>query len=125
MFSKLSTPLRSQFQSRPIEGELYKTLYIRGKRIDLFYGYYEDSDRYYSEPYVIYPDFLKSPVYTEDGFPLVTMMQEACEKFESLKNSDKDCSQCKYFLKFDELLGICINPSKQITNQYSQKEKIK
>ncbi|MBO5702863.1 MAG: hypothetical protein J6S71_10535 [Clostridia bacterium] len=122
MFSTILSTSNSPPRKSPAEGELYKTLYIKGIKFDLFYGYYEDSDRHFSEPYVLYPNFLESPVYTEDGFPFATMMQEACSDFESTKNTDRDCSQCKHFIKCDELLGVCMNPSKQSVNQYSQKE---
>ena len=124
MFSKIFPTTNSAAKKSPAEGDHYKTLYIKGKKFDLFYGYYEDSDRRYSEPYVLYPDFLKSPVYTDDGFPFATMMQEACQNFEGIKSADCDCSQCKHFVKFDELLGVCMNPSKQTINQNSQKEQI-
>ena len=103
MFSKL---FQEEFLHK--EGDLYKIVTAFGVTFELRYGYYGDCDRKY-EPDVIYPDFLKDPVYTEDGAPFVTMMQDACESYKgkARRNDDTTCAECKYFSRCEELLGIC------------------
>ena len=51
------------------EGDLYKILNIQGHTFKLYYGYYEDCERENPavEPMPIYPDFIKSPKYTDTG----------------------------------------------------------
>ena len=97
----------------PKEGDLYKTLYIKGTKFDLYYGYYEDIDRQYNEPDVIYPDFLKKPQFTEDGFPFSTLMQDACEHFDGIRSPESDCSQCKHFIRCEDFIGICTHRLKR------------
>ena len=88
------------------DGDLYKTISPFGKSFDIKYGYYEEYERTRGEPVPIYPDFKKESIYTEDGYPLVTQMQELCEQGES-KFSDGICADCKYFEHGDDLIGRC------------------
>ncbi len=90
------------------EGELYKLVTVFGRTFELRYGYYEDYEREsrYNEPIPIYPDFVKNPEYTADGYPFVTEMQPACRHYDS--ESDEDiCFRCRHFIKGVELFGIC------------------
>ena len=94
------------------EGELYKVVTTFGKTFELRYGYYEECDRQSSlcEPIVIYPDFTKEPVYTDEGIPFVTMMQDACENYEgsTKRTVDTSCAECNYFKRGEEYFGICL-----------------
>ena len=93
--------------SPPKEGDLFKVIELHGKRFEIRYGYYEDIDRSH-EPIEIYPDFIKNPVYTNDGFPFITLMQAPCEHYESSNNDpDTDCGSCKYMERGDALIAIC------------------
>ena len=94
---------------KPIEGELFKRLTLHGKTFELRYGYYEEFEREseFGEPIPIYPDFIKSPMYTDEGYPFVTQMQEACEWSENRKMPDACCADCTYFRHEDELIGLC------------------
>ena len=95
------------------EGELYKTVELYGKRFSLYYGYYEECDRKnpLCEPIPIYPDFLKSPAYTDSGEPFVTAMQDICNGYSGKRQStDTTCADCEYFKKGEEWFGICQNP---------------
>ena len=65
------------------DGDLYKIVSLFGKNLHIKYGYYEEYERTHGEPIPIYPDFKKEPIYTDDGYPLVTQMQELCEMGES------------------------------------------
>ena len=97
------------------EGELYKVVNTFGKTFELRYGYYEECDRQnpLCEPIVIYPNFTKKPVYTDDGVPFVTMMQDACKSYkgEAKRTPDTTCAECKYFDRGEEWFGICGHPN--------------
>ena len=90
------------------EGDLYKIIKISNKEFEIRYGYYEESDRYskYNEPIPIYPDFIKNPEYTKEGFPLVTQMQDKCKYFKgNLK--EESCFKCLHYKEVEDLIGIC------------------
>jgi hypothetical protein len=102
MFTRIFEP-----EAAPKEGDLYKIIKLHGASFEIRYGYYEEIDRH-NEPMGIYPDFLKVPVYTDDGFPFVTHMQSPCDHYmKKGKDADKDCSTCAYMEQGDELIGIC------------------
>lgn len=94
---------------KPIEGDLFKIISLHGRTFEIRYGYYEDYERKseFSEPIPIYPDFLKNPVYTEDGYPFVTHMQSLCEHGNSYY-IEGCCSDCSHFEDGDDFIGICI-----------------
>ena len=91
-----------------IEGALYKTLTVFDKVFEVRYGYYEEFERNNErcEPVPIYPDFRKTPLYTNEGYPFVTKMQELCENGSS-RFEDGCCADCPYYLHGDEMIGIC------------------
>ena len=90
------------------EGDLYAVLNIHGHIIELRYGYYEERERAHGEPIPIYPDFKKHPLYTSDGYPLVTQMQDLCEHGLS-PYGDGCCFDCRHFEACRDLIGICRN----------------
>ena len=93
------------------EGELYKKVTTYGRTFELRYGYYGELDRQnpLCQPAVIYPDFTAEPMYTDDGEPFATMLQDACARYrgESKKTPDTTCAECKYFKRGEEWIGIC------------------
>ena len=98
------------------EGELYKTVELHGKRFTLYYGYYEECDREnpLCAPIPIYPDFLKTPVFTDGGEPFVTAIQDVCGDYKGGRRStDTTCADCEYFKKEEGWFGICQNPRLQ------------
>ena len=103
------------------EGDLYKLVTTFDKTFVLRYGYYDEGDRQspLCEPAVIYPDFLKTPVYTEGGEPFVTMMQDSCEcyKGELKRTPDTACADCKHFRRGEEWFGICTCPRRKKTDK--------
>ena len=103
------------------EGELYKVVTTFGKTFELRYGYYEECDRQspLCNPVVIYPDFTKEPLYTDEGTPFVTMMQDACPyyKGEKKKTQDSTCDECKYFGHGEDWFGICTCPRNTKKNE--------
>ncbi len=92
--------------NRVRDGDLYKKITVKNKTFELRYGYYEDFERHTGEPIPIYPDFKLHPVYTDEGYPFVTQMQELCIHGES-KFKDGYCVDCRHFTQGDELIGIC------------------
>ena len=95
------------------EGDIYMILELFGHTIELRYGYYEERERAQGEPIPIYPDLKKHPLYTNEGFPLVTQMQELCEYGTSLYK-DGCCFDCQYFQEYRDLIGICKNKKNNI-----------
>ena len=117
MFSKLIQNDLPQKKVIPKEGDLYKVVNTYGRTFELRYGYYGECDRKY-DPDVIYPDFIKEPVYTDDGTPFVTMVQDACSCFkgEKKRTADSTCDECKYFKHGDDWFGICTCPKNKLAD---------
>ena len=92
----------------PKEGDLYKEVTIGGQVFRLVYGYYEEFEKEssFNEPMPIYPDLIREPVFTAGGIPIVTAMQDACEKYQGLSEGES-CSECLFFQKEEELFGLC------------------
>ena len=98
------------------EGEIYKIITTFGKTFELRYGYYEENDRRWGEPDIIYPDFRQTPLYTDDGNPFVTLIQDACECFcgKTRRRDDNTCAECKYMRRGEEWFGICTCPKNKV-----------
>ena len=92
------------------EGDLYKRVHSFGECFELYYGYYEDFERGHTDPIPIYPDFLREPRYTAQGYPFATQMQDMCEQgvFRRQGLQDQCCGNCIHFAQGEDLLGICI-----------------
>ena len=93
---------------KPKEGDLYKEVTVGEKKFRLVYGYYEEDDRnaLFNDPIPIYPDLIKNPEHTSDGFLIVTAMQDVCENYNGSPHGDS-CNECVYFQKDKELFGMC------------------
>lgn len=96
-------------ESHHKEGDLYKVLTVHGVCFEIYYGYYEETDRQnpHVEPMEMYPDFLKNPVYSADGIPFATALQKPCEHFAGEADEDNTCYQCAHYEGSVELLGLC------------------
>ena len=121
MFSKLIQNDLPQQKAIPKEGDLYKVVNTYGRTFELKYGYYEECDRHsplVRSPVPIYPDFTKEPVYTDDGTPFVTMMQDVCPfyKGEKKRTADSTCDECKYFGHGEDWFGICTCPKNKLAS---------
>ena len=90
------------------DGDLYKIVTVFGKTFELYYGYYDEMERNgkYTEPIPIYPSFLEAPLYTEDGYPFATAMQDICQYFCGSEGEDS-CFACRHFEAGEELIGKC------------------
>ncbi len=93
------------------EGEVAKRVTAFGKTFTLYYGYYTESDRQKGSEGLlpIYPDFKKLAVYTDEGYPFVTQMQDGCSHLTA-KGEDGDCFSCRYYIQGEDLIGACTHP---------------
>lgn len=102
------------------EGALFKRIELHGRVFHIYYGYYADFEREseFNEPIPIYPDFRQSPVYTDDGRPFVTRMQDQCKNGRRKHSQEGEafCIDCPYFIHGDELIGICGHADNQLND---------
>lgn len=93
------------------EGDLYKEIEVCGERFTLRYGYYEECDRVnpLCRPIPIYPDFLAMPLYTAQGVPFATEIQDACEHFKGKGKRDENsvCGECAHYKHGEDWIGLC------------------
>ena len=102
----------------PKEGQLYKTLTVAGHVLELKYGYYEDHERDLCPPVVIFPDLLKAPLYSPQGYPLVTQIQDPCEHYKVQSQTKEHwCGDCSYFTGEHSEIGICSCEANKVTNE--------
>ena len=96
-------------QRPPAEGDLYKTLTVAGHSFRIHYGYYADEDRMHQEPMPIFPCLEQEPLYTEDGFPLVTCIQDACAHYAVHTDEPGNgwCCDCVFYSDAKDEIGIC------------------
>ncbi len=94
----------------PKEGDLYKVITVFGQTFELYYGYYDEKDRYskYGNVMEIYPNFIEKPIYTDEGLPFVTAIQEVCEHYKKVRDTTNRCIDCMYYQKGEELFGLCM-----------------
>ncbi len=121
MYSFLSRDLPKQPPDYS-EGDLYKIIDIHGHIFEIYYGYYEDCDRENPtvDPMPIYPDFLENPEYTNDGFPFVTKMQDACSHYQGRITKENDCADCRFYSHGDELIGICMCTKNRVLSDQTE-----
>lgn len=93
----------------PREGDLHSIVTIGAHSFELRYGYCDERDRSTGEPYILYPDLLSEPVYTEDGYRIVTALQSVCEHYEPADGQEIEdcCYTCSFYPNQKSELGIC------------------
>lgn len=91
------------------EGDVYEIVCVGGHCFTIRYGYYDEAERDVTEPIPIYPCFQTDPHYTEDGFPLITRIQDACEHYYTGDGNVGDgwCADCLYCSGDQGEIGIC------------------
>ncbi|MBE6770285.1 MAG: hypothetical protein E7548_05980 [Ruminococcaceae bacterium] len=91
------------------EGAIYKILCIEDNTFEIRYGYYAEIEKKNPavEPMPIYPDFIKNPKHTKEGFSFVTKMQDACGHYKGKFARFKECAECEFFKEGQDLIGIC------------------
>lgn len=100
----------------PKEGDIYKVVKVDEYTFELRFGYYEDFERAFGEPVVVYPDLTKRRLYTKDGYPIVTAIQEVCSYYEVPEHKARDecCSDCIHYSHTDDEIGICKSKQSRI-----------
>lgn len=91
------------------EGELYKSISVGGEIFEIIYGFYDECERGNWPTTPIFPDFLKEPMYTNDGIPFVTASQQICEDYKpkQIVSGEEWCNDCEYFETGEEIIGLC------------------
>lgn len=93
----------------PQEGDAYESYLIGGHTINVRYGFYDESDRESGDPVPIFPNFLRTPLYTDEGFPLATQTQDSCVHYQVRPDTDGDgwCADCIHYSDGKSPIGIC------------------
>lgn len=93
----------------PREGDIHEVVCVGGHCFTIRYGYYSELERGNADPIPIYPCFITEPHYTDDGHPLVTRIQDACEHYCVGDGLDGDgwCADCIHCNITHNEIGIC------------------
>ncbi len=79
---------------------------IEGVMLTIPLRYDEISGRYME----VYPDFIKDPVYTPEGRPIMLTLEDACA-FGEKKDANEglvDCGSCRFYRQVQSaLIGVC------------------
>ena len=91
------------------EGQIHEVVCIGGHSFTIRYGYYDEAERSSTDPIPIYPCFISDPRYTQDGYPLVTRIQDPCEYYLPAAGAAGDgwCADCIHCSSEHEEIGIC------------------
>ncbi len=92
------------------EGSLYKSITIEDNTFDIFYGYYSEAERQRWEPAPIFPDFTKTPMFTQDGAPYTRADQDVCKHYtpKPQVSGENWCNDCQHYRLGEEVLGVCL-----------------
>jgi len=93
----------------PREGDLHSIVTIGLHSFELRYGYCDERDRVTGEPYILYPDLLSAPLYTEDGCRIVAALQSICEHYIPSDGQEREdcCYTCAFYPDRQSEIGIC------------------
>lgn len=93
----------------PREGDLHSIVTIGPHTFELRYGYCDERDRSTGEPYILYPDLLSEPPYTEDGYRIVAALQSICEHYMAPAGCEPEdcCYTCRFYPNQRSEIGIC------------------
>lgn len=93
----------------PREGDLHSIVTIGSHRFELRYGYCDEQDRSSGEPYILYPDLLSQPLYTEDGYRIVAALQSVCEHYAFPDGREREdcCYTCEFYPDQRSEIGVC------------------
>lgn len=86
---------------------------VEGVTLTIPLRYDKKSGRYMKT----YPDFIKNPVYTPKGHPIMLTLEDACAFGEKKDTNEElvDCGSCRFFRQVqDTLIGVCGCEKKRI-----------
>ena len=91
------------------EGDLHSVITIDDHSFELRYGYCDERDRNYGEPYILYPDLKSKPVFTQDGYRIVAALQSTCSHYAAPDTEEWEdcCYTCSYYSNPQAEIGIC------------------
>ncbi|MDO4566708.1 MAG: hypothetical protein Q4B42_05195 [Oscillospiraceae bacterium] len=100
------------------ERRLYRSFWVAGREFRVYYEYFSEMEH----SYPVYPDFVSSPQYTEDGRPFAHFVQEGCPGGicrEDGSPEPENCGLCQYFSREapDAPIGVCTNEYLRKTGQ--------
>ena len=95
----------------PKEGELHKVMTVGGRSFELRYGFYTEGDRLNSEPVILFPNLEQMPVYSEDGWRIVSSVQTPCGAYSPRMPNQKEdwCADCIFYPDVHEEIAVCGN----------------
>ena len=122
MLKRLLKRNRSE-EDGPQEGDLYARIEHAGRTFELYYGYYEECDRYNPlvKPVPLYPDFIERPQYDDDGYPFATEMQDVCLYYVGKFHED-GCYGCKHYRRLIDFIGLCTCEARRQENAEEAQE---
>ena len=86
--------------------EKTKTYDVEGAKLTIPLRYDKKSGRYME----VYPDFIKNPIYTPEGHPIMLTLEDACA-FGEKKDANEplvDCGSCRFYRQApNTLIGVC------------------
>lgn len=92
--------------------EKTKTYHVEGATLTIPLRYDKKSGRYME----VYPDFIKDPVYTPGGHPIMLTLEDACA-FGEKKDANEalvDCGSCRFYRQLpNALIGVCGHEKKR------------
>lgn len=93
----------------PQEGDLHSVIRIGPHCFELRYGYCDDKDRASGEPYILYPDLLNNPHFTEEGYRIVSALQNICPHYKTPDGHEQEdcCYTCRHYPNSQDEIGIC------------------
>lgn len=93
----------------PKEGDLHSVVRVDRHAFALRYGYCDERDRATGEPYILYPDLLSEPLYTREGYRIVTALQSICPHYAPPKDREWEncCYTCGFYPDHSSEIGIC------------------
>lgn len=93
----------------PCEGDLHSIVTIGLHSFELRYGYCDERDRATGEPYILYPNLRSEPLYTEDGYRIVTALQKNCKHYAPPDGQEWEdcCYTCCFYPDQHSEIGIC------------------
>lgn len=102
-------------RNAPREGDIHEVVCVGGHSFTIRYGYYTEEERHITDPLPIYPCFVTNPHFTEQGHPLVTRIQDACEYYQTGENIEGDgwCADCVHCAGNHAAIGICECPHRR------------
>lgn len=86
--------------------EKTKTYHVEGATLTIPLRYDETSGRYME----VYPDFIKEPVCTPEGHPIMLTLEDACACGEQKDANEPlvDCGSCRFYRQLQNtLIGVC------------------